>query len=406
MELPPRDDAPSPDDLDLDLDQAPTSPSMIIRATRFSLGAAPGTPQFERGAKPPSLQVIAYSPAEVQEAVVDHVGALHAYLKAWPVVWLNVEGVDHQQTLEQLVDLFGIHKLAFEDIVHQRQRPKLDNYGDQLFIVCRMFSRVDDVQGEQLSLVLGPNFLVTFQEKRDGDCLDPVRERIRRGGRVRRYGADYLAYSLLDAVIDYYFPLLEAHGDQLCDLEEAVLAAPSQRHVPKIHRLRRDLLIFRRAAWPLREVVHGLIRDAPPDLVTDEARLYLRDCYDHVVQIVDLIETYRELASGLMDIYLSQTSQQMNAVMRTLTVISTIFIPLTFIAGVYGMNFNPDASGWNMPELNAPYGYVVTMALMALMAGGMMWVFWRKGWLGERSQAAMERRRAREDEAASDTAPR
>jgi magnesium transporter len=375
-----------------------SSASMIIRASRFNLGAAPGTPQFEQGGTPPLMHVIAYSPQGLEEEDIQDVGRLPYYLNAWPVVWLDVEGVDHEETLNQLMELFGIHRLAFEDIVHQRQRPKLDLYGDQLFIVCRMFSRVDDMEGEQLSMVLGPNFLVTFQEKRDGDCLTPVRERIRRNGRIRRLGPDYLAYSLLDGVIDYYFPLLESHGDQLTDLEEDVLAAPMPSMVHKIHRMRRDLLSFRRAAWPLREVVQGLIRDAPGELVAEETRVYLRDCHDHAIQIVDLIETYRELAGGLMDIYLSQTSHQMNEVMRTLTVISTIFIPLTFIAGVYGMNFNSATSAWNMPELNAPYGYVVTMGVMTLMAATMMRVFWRRGWLGARSQSARERRMGRAEE--------
>lgn len=378
-----------------------STPSVIIRVSQFNLGAAAGVPHFEKDAKAPNLHIMGYDSTEIQEAEIHHTDELISWLERWPVVWLDVDGVEHEPTLNEIVKIFKIHKLAYEDIVHLRQRPKLDSYEDQLFLVCKMFSRADDVDGEQLSIILGTRFVITFQEKQDGDCFAPIRERIRKGGRVRSHGPDYLTYSILDSIIDYYFPLLEVQGDRLMDLEERVMSSPGPDFVHKIHKLKRDLLIFKRSAWPLRDVVHALIRDAPPALVKDEARLYLRDCYDHVVQIVDLIETYREISGGVMDIYLSQTSHEMNNVMRTLTVISTIFIPLTFIAGVYGMNFNTEVSGWNMPELNAKYGYFLTMCAMFMLAMGMLWLFWRKGWLGRHSQRARERRKAKEWERVS-----
>ena len=233
---------------------------------------------------------------------------------------------------------------------------------------------------EQFSLFLGPNFVLTFDEQ-PGDCFDPVRERVRRKhGRVREAGADYLAYALLDTIVDCYFPLLERYGEQLEDLEETIISQPNHTVVAAIHDIKRDLLSLRRAIWPQRETFNTLLRDKTP-LLTDETRLHLRDCYDHTVQLIDLIETYRELGADLMDIYLSSVSNRTNETMRVLTVIATIFIPLTFIAGVYGMNFNAGTSPWNMPELGWYWGYPLVLGLMAMVAAGQLFFFWRKGWL-------------------------
>jgi magnesium transporter len=234
---------------------------------------------------------------------------------------------------------------------------------------------------EQLSFVLGKNYLLTVQEELNRDCLDPVRNRIRQGvGRIRSEGSDYLVYALLDAVIDAYFPVIEEYGEYIESLEDEVILNPSRQTVQKIYRLRRELMSLRRSIWPQRNSLNQLIRDSNTELVSAEARVYLQDCYDHVVQVLDIVETYRELTANLMDVYLSSVSNRMNEVMKTLTVISAIFIPLTFIAGVYGMNFDTSASPLNMPELNAYWGYPLCLAGMLAIALTLSSYFWRKGW--------------------------
>jgi magnesium transporter len=252
---------------------------------------------------------------------------------------------------------------------------------------------------EQFSLFLGKGFVLTFQEGRPGDCFDPVREQIRKGvGRLREAGPDHLAYALLDAVIDAYFPVLEAYGESLEDLEEDLLWDPRRQSVIQIHAIKRDLLTLRRAIWPLRDVIGLLLREEPA-FILPETHPYLRDCYDHIVQIIDLVETYRELTSSMMDVYLSSVSNRMNEIMKVLTVISTIFIPLSFIAGVYGMNFNPQASPLNMPELNWAWGYPLCLGLMGCVAGALVVYFWRRGWLsGDAHSSTLPRPRVEEGE--------
>jgi len=267
-------------------------------------------------------------------------------------------------------------------VLSVHQRPKIEQYGEYYFIVTRMVRLGEHLETEQLSLFLGKNFILTFQEGRPGDCLDLIRERIRqKGGRIREAGLDYLAYALLDAIVDCYFPILEEYGERLEAFEDEILTRPYGDTVARIHEIKRNLLTLRRAIWPQRETFNTLLRDELP-LVTNETRLYLRDCYDHVTQLIDLIETYRELGADLIDVYLSSISNRTNEIMRVLTVISTIFIPLTFIAGVYGMNFNPSASPWNMPELNWFWGYPLSLLLMAVVAFGQLIFFRRRGWLG------------------------
>jgi magnesium transporter len=232
-----------------------------------------------------------------------------------------------------------------------------------------------------VSLFLGKDFVLTFQED-PGDCLDPIRERLRTGaGHLRREGADYLMYAILDAIIDGYFPFLESFGETVEDLEDAVVERPTRATLARVHEVRRDLLNVRRCIWPLRDVVNGLVRDETP-LIGKNTRLYLRDCAQHTVYILDVIETYRELTASLMDVYVSSVSNRLNEVMKVLTVIATIFMPLTFLAGVYGMNFNTSASPYNMPELNWRWGYVACWAVMFLIALLMLVLFRRKGWLG------------------------
>jgi magnesium transporter len=236
---------------------------------------------------------------------------------------------------------------------------------------------------EQVSLVVSRNYLLTIQEEPEHDAFEPVRGRIHHNkGAIRQQGTDYLAYALIDAVIDGFFPVLEDYGERLEDLQDEVVAKPTKRTLDKIHKIKRELLLLRRAIWPQRDAINSLIRD-DCSLISPPVRIYLRDCYDHTVQVIDMVETYRELASNLMDIYLSSISNRMNEVMQTLTVISTIFIPLTFIAGVYGMNFDHDKSPLNMPELGWYYGYPMICTVMIAIATGLLIYFWRKGWLSD-----------------------
>ncbi|MFN8612871.1 MAG: magnesium/cobalt transporter CorA [Vulcanimicrobiota bacterium] len=239
------------------------------------------------------------------------------------------------------------------------------------------------METEQLSLFVGKNFLISFQEGIPGDCFGPLRDRLRKeASKLRSHGPDFLAYSLMDTVVDAYFPYLEDLGEVLEDYENQLLEAPTRDLIQKIHLIKRDLLNVRRAVWPLREAINPLLREQTP-YVSKETQLFLRDCYVHCIQVVDLLETYRELSSSMLEIYLSSVSNRMNEVMKVLTIITTIFVPLTFVAGVYGMNFNTEKSPWNMPELNAYYGYPLCLVAMALMAGLELFYFWKRGWIGK-----------------------
>jgi magnesium transporter len=344
-------------------------------------GAPPGTLIVDSEAPQPVIRVMAYGPqAFTDQEVVDPHG-VRDFLNKWPVTWVNVEGLGNVETLRTLGSIFDLHGLALEDVINVHQRPKVEEYGQHFFIVARMARLGERLETEQLSLFLGKNFVLTFQEGYPGDCLEPAREHIRKArGRIREAGADYLAYALLDAVVDSYFPILEAYGNRLETLEDELLTRLDHNIVARIHAAKRDLLTLRRAIWPQRETFNTLLRDVIP-LITNETRLHLRDCYDHTVQLIDLVETYRELASDLTDVYLSSVGNRTNETMRVLTVIATIFIPLTFIAGVYGMNFNPSTSPWNMPELNWYWGYPFALALMIAVIVGQLVFFWRRGWL-------------------------
>jgi magnesium transporter len=273
--------------------------------------------------------------------------------------------------------------------------PKVDYYENQVLIILQMVRTKESgsgVVGEQVSFVLGKGFLVTFQEEPEWDSFEPVRDRIRRGvGVIRNQGADYLAYALLDTIVDSFFQVLEAIGEELEELEDEVVANPTRATIEKIHRLRRGLMKLRRYIWPQRNVLNSLIRDGG-ELVSADVRIYLQDVYDHIVQVVDIFETYREIASSLMDVYLSSISNRMNEVMKLLTVISTVFIPLTFIAGVYGMNFNPEASPFNMPELDWYWGYVACLVVMGVIASILIYFFWQQGWF-ENSTGSRKQRR-------------
>ena len=345
-------------------------------------GAPPATLIADPDAAHPVIRVLAYNADEVSEQEIHDPRRVREVLDRWPVVWVDVEGLGDVETIRVLGEVFGLHGLALEDVLSAHQRPKIEQYGDYHFIVGRMVSLEQHLETEQISLFLGKNFVLTFQEGRPGDCLNTVRERIRqKRGHIREAGLDYLVYSLLDAIVDSYFPILEEYGERLEAFEDEILTRPSSTPVARIHEVKRHLLTLRRAIWPQREIFNTLLRDENP-IVTAETRLYLRDCYDHSTQIIDLVETYRELGSDLTDVYLSSVSNRTNEIMRVLTVIATIFIPLTFISGLYGMNFNTDISPFNMPELNWYFGYPFALLLMAIVAFGQLFFFWRRDWLG------------------------
>lgn len=339
----------------------------------------------------PTVRLIRYGPDQLEEREVKDAESLRSLIGKWPVTWVNVDGLGDLDLIRALGEMFGLHRLALEDVVNVHQRPKVEEYEDHAFIATRMLVARDAAVSEQITMFLGEGYLLTFQE-RPGDVFDPIRERIRRHrGFIRESKADYLAYALLDAVIDGYFPVLEHCGERLEALEDEVVSRPGGAAVAAIHEMKRDLLTLRRAIWPQREMINTLVRDPSP-YVADQTRVYLRDCYDHTIQIMDIVETYRETASDLMDVYLSSVSTRLNEIMKVLTIIATIFIPLGFIASLYGMNFDPEVSPWNMPELRWYLGYPFSLGLMLLLALGLLYFFRRRGWLGgaERRGGASE----------------
>ncbi|GAB4156225.1 MAG: magnesium/cobalt transporter CorA [Cyanobacteria bacterium J069] len=346
-------------------------------------GALPGTLTIEDDAPPPVITLIDYCEASATRIPINEPEEAAPYLDAESISWIDVKGLGSEDVLKRLGDIFNLHPLVLEDIVNVPQRPKVEEYGDQLLLIARMVTLKDSGRGfftEQVSFILGKNYLLTVQEEPEYDSFGPVRERIRLGkGAIRSRGADYLAYCLLDSIVDGFFPVLENYGEELEELEEEVVANPVRTTLQKIHTLKRELLNLRRSIWPMRDAISALIRDGE-DLLQDEAKMSLRDCYDHAVQVLDMVETYREVASSLMDVYVSSVGNRMNELMKQLTLISSIFIPLTFIAGVYGMNFNPDTSPWNMPELNWYWGYPLCWALMILTSVGLLIYFWKRGW--------------------------
>jgi magnesium transporter len=347
-------------------------------------GAAPGTLVPPSGAPFPEIRVTAFGPDGLVEETLKEPDAIPQYLQKWPVTWINIDGLGDEATLLRLGELFSLHKLALEDVVNVNQRAKTEQYENKIFFVARMLTTTERLETEQITLFLGSNYILTFQEKA-GDCFDPVRARIRGGkGRMRTGGADYLAYALIDAVIDSYFPVLERYDEKLDDLEQRVMASPDRDVIEDIHAVRKDLLTMRRAVWPVREAVNLLVRDASP-LIVEYTRVFLRDCYDHTIQVIDMLENLREIASGLVDLYMSGVSNRMNEVMKVLAIIATVFIPLSFIAGLYGMNFDSSISSWNMPELGLRYGYPLALCVMLLVFIGQLYYFKRKGWIGSGS---------------------
>lgn len=294
------------------------------------------------------------------------------------VTWINVIGLHQVAVLEKLNECFGLHPLVLEDILNTDQRPKMEDYGDYLFIVLKALflngDRGEAVGNEQVSLVLGPNFVLTFQEK-EGPLFNPIRDRLRNGkGRIRKMGADYLIHAVLDAIVDQYFIVLEKLGERIEFLEEELVTRPTPVTLREMHQLKREMIFLRKAVWPLREVVAGLER-GESSLIKESTGIYLRDIYDHTIQVIDNIETFRDMLSGMLDIYLSGISNRMNEIMKVLTIMATLFIPLTFIVGLYGMNFK------YMPELEWRWGYPLVLLFMVSVAIIMLFYFRKKKWI-------------------------
>ena len=341
-------------------------------------GGRPGELVIDPAAPKPRLTILAYTENELIEHEEYDLEDVPSLLERYRVTWVNVEGLGDKQVLEEVARLFSMHPLALEDVVNVPQRAKVEAYGGELFLVVQQLTRSRRVDLEQLGLYLGERFVLTFQE-RLGDPFDPIRERLRHSrGRLRQSGPDYLAYAVLDAIIDSYFPVLEAIQDHLESLESS-LRRPQPDAVEQIQAARAELLEIRRCVSPLRDVTRSLLSGEWP-LFTDPTQVYLRDCRDHVLEAAEQLDSCREVASGLMDIHLSTVSHQANKTMKVLTIIATIFMPLSFIAGLYGMNFNTEVSRWNMPELNSPMGYPILLGVMAVIGLGLTALFWKKGW--------------------------
>ena len=339
-------------------------------------GTSPGTLTAHEApvTHPLKLRLIEYNATLLNEREDIPPLECKAYLERETLTWIHAHGSASPELLNELGEIFGLHPLALEDVLNTGQRPKLEHYDHQLFAIMSLPVWRDEVlHTEQVSLFLGENYLISFYNG-DHDPFDPVRKRLRgKGGRLRGRGADYLFYALLDVIIDQGFPVLEDLGEWIEDLEDQLLGAPSREILAQIHELKRDLLLLRRMLWPQRELVNQLLRE-DQSLIQEGTRPYLRDCYDHTIQIMDLFETYRDMTAGMMDVYLSSVSNRLNEVMRVLTVIATIFIPPTFLVGVYGMNFI------NMPELHWRYGYLGSWSIIVAMIGGMLLYFKRKRW--------------------------
>jgi len=351
-------------------------------------GTPPATLTSHHGSSHRGLvSVTHYSPNHFEEREYAEIEAVDSLRSPDCVTWIDLRGIGDIDLLRRLGVMLDLHPLALEDVLNTTQRPKLEAFDDCLFLVCHMiyFDGTNEdrnyLVSEQVSMFLGADFVLTIQEEPTGDVFEPVRERLRQGrGFARKMGSDYLVYALMDAIIDHAYPVLETLGEGLEQIEEEIEERPERRHLSLLQEYKRMIMQLRRATWPCREILNSLMRDEYP-LIHKKTKVFLRDCYDHAVQIIELTENYRELASDLTELWMSGVGMRTNEVMRVLTVISSIFIPLTFIAGVYGMNFNPDKSPFNMPELDWYYGYPLCLLLMALIATGMIGYFKWKKWL-------------------------
>ncbi|MFH1848005.1 MAG: magnesium/cobalt transporter CorA, partial [Candidatus Omnitrophota bacterium] len=329
----------------------------FIKKVSHTIGLSPGSLVYvgEKKSEKPRISVLDYNQDSFREKAITDIEECFPFKESPTVTWINIDGLNNTDVIKGIGDHFGIHHLILEDIVNTSQRPRFEESDNYIFIVLKMLyfdDKENETMAEQVSLVLGPNYVISFQEK-EGDVFDPIRERIRNNkGRVRKNGADYLAYALMDAIVDNYFAILERLGEKIEGMEDELVADPAIEKLQMIQNLKRDMIFLRKSVWPLREVISGLQR-TESDLFSGFTTAYMRDLYDHAIQVIDIIESLRDMVSGMLDIYLSSISNKMNEVMKVLTIIATIFIPLTFVAGIYGMNFK------FMPELGWRWGYAM-----------------------------------------------
>ena len=353
-------------------------PKLMKKRSRKA-GLPPGTLIHigEKKTEEIKITIMDYDESQFQEKEAKSFDECFPYKGRPTVTWINIDGIHQVETLEKLGECFELHPLTLEDILNTDQRPKIEDFGDYMYIVLQMFSyddRNNEIITEQISLILGRNFVLSFQEN-IGDVFNQIRERIRSGkGKIRKMGADYLVYTLLDAIVDNYFIILEKIGDQIEFIEDRLIINPASDTLNTIHKLKREMLFLRKSVWPLREVISGMER-GESSLIKGTTKIYLRDVYDHNIQIIDTIETLRDMLSGMLDIYLTSISNRLNAVMKVLTIIATIFMPLTFLAGIYGMNFK------YMPELEWKWGYPLILLIMSTIGISMLFYFKRKKWL-------------------------
>ncbi len=352
----------------------------MIKKRSKKAGLPPGTLIHigEQRAEASKITVIDYDDTSFQEKELKTVEECFPYKDKPSMTWINIDGIHQKEILEKLSGHFGFHPLVMEDIMNTDQRPKMEDYADYLYIVLKMLyynDKDNTITTEQISLIIAPHIIISFQEGLEGDVFGPLRERLRNDkGRIRKMGADYLAYSMLDAVVDSYFMILEKLGERIELLEEELISAPATKTLHEIHYLKREMIFLRKAVWPLRELINMLMRGESP-LIHESMKIYFRDVYDHTIQVIDTIETLRDMVTGMLDIYLSSVSNRLNAVMKVLTIIATIFIPLTFIVGVYGMNFK------YMPELEWRYGYPMIWLVMITIGITMLIFFKKRNWL-------------------------
>lgn len=352
---------------------------IMVKKLSKMAGLTPGTPVHigEKRTEKVKITVIDYNETQFQTKIISNVEECFQYRDTPTISWINVDGVHDINTIEQISSKFNLHPLVLEDIVNTGQRPKFEDFDDYIFLVIKMFlfnDKLRELETEQVSLIIGSNYVISFQEK-EGDVFNNIRDRIRQSkGRIRKMGADYLAYALLDAVVDGYFAVLEGLGEKIELLEDDLVSNPSPHTLHKIQGLKRSMIFLRKSVWPLREVVGGIQR-AESKLIQDTTRVYLRDVYDHTIQVIDTIESFRDMVSGMLDVYLSSVSNKMNEVMKVLTIFAAIFIPLTFIAGIYGMNFQ------FLPELKWKWAYPCWWILVIALVVGMLFYFKRKKWL-------------------------
>lgn len=324
------------------------------------------------------ITVIDYSEGQFVEKVVNDANECFVYRDQPTTTWINVDGLHQMDIIEKIGECFKLHPLLMEDLVDTNQRPKMEDYDDYIFMVLKMLyhgKEKNDIVVEHVGIVLGKNYVISFQEEAGEDVFDRIRDRLRNNrGKIRKTGADYLAYSLIDSIVDNYFLILERFGEKIEFLDEELVKNPKPDILRNIHEMKRSMIYLRKSVWPLREVVGGIQRTGSA-LISNNTRLYLRDVYDHTIQVIDTMETYRDILAGMIDIYLSSVSYKLNEIMKVLTVISTVFIPLTFIASIYGMNFK------HMPEIGWYWGYPTVLFIMITIAIGMIVYFTRKKWI-------------------------